>query len=351
MDDFTLEEALKVEAIRILLKHPYGRRPDQCSLKAISIGSNITVSDNYDFHHFKIDEPRDYYLEKGKTYEWYCHHIQFLDCDGTGNNRDSSDILGENRDVEIDKTSSRVSSQISSSCNLKEGNDVISENAGYIELSELWDEDDMACEKINSAIEGIKDWGSISGKLSEIIKANTAAKVNWHNILAGFRASILTSKRRLTRMRPNRRFGFDQMGSVRKFDTKLLIAIDVSASISSENLSYFFGIVDSAFRYGFETIDVIQFDYGISDVCSFGKAKKTFTIIGRGGTSFNGPIKFAHKNEYDGLMILTDGYAPLPDIPDGFRTKIIWVCENEDAYSKNHEWMEKVGRVCMIDLS
>ena len=47
MSDRALEEALKTEAIRILLKHPYERRPDGCSGEAIAVGSNITVADNY----------------------------------------------------------------------------------------------------------------------------------------------------------------------------------------------------------------------------------------------------------------------------------------------------------------
>ena len=33
--------------------------------------------------------------------------------------------------------------------------------------------------------------------------------------------------------------------------TKLLVAVDVSGSISSNDLSYFYGVVNSAFRYGF----------------------------------------------------------------------------------------------------
>ena len=64
------------------------------------------------------------------------------------------------------------------------------------------------------------------------------------------------------------------MGSIRRFDTRLLIAVDVSGSISSESLSYFYGVINSAFRYGFESIDVIQFDCGITKVQNLKKQMK-----------------------------------------------------------------------------
>lgn len=83
---------------------------------------------------------------------------------------------------------------------------------------------------------------------------------------------------------------------------------------------------------------------------SLKKAMTDVTVIGRGGTSFTEPIRHAHENGYDGLVILTDGYAPQPEIPDGFRTKILWVCEDKDSYDTHHQWMEQYGRVCTIEL-
>ena len=63
--------------------------------------------------------------------------------------------------------------------------------------------------------------------------------------------------------------------------------------------------------------------------------------IGRGGTSFQEPIEYAHEN----------GYAPEPMIPDNMRCKIIWVCQDKSCYEQHHHWMEKSGRVCTIELS
>ena len=144
-------------------------------------------------------------------------------------------------------------------------------------------------------------------------------------------------------MRPNRRTGFDNMGSVRRFDTKLLVAVDVSGSISTESLQYFYGVINSAFRYGFESIDVIQFDHGVRAVHSLNKVIKDIAILGRGGASFQEPVNYAHENGYDGLVMLTDGYAPEPVIPEGFKAGLLWVCENEDCLQAHKRWMEKSG--------
>ena len=151
-------------------------------------------------------------------------------------------------------------------------------------------------------------------------------------------------------MKPNRRTGFDNMGSVRIFDTKLLVAVDVSGSISSKSLQYFYGVINSAFRYGFDSIDVVQFDCGISSVCSLKKVIKEIGVFGRGGTSFQEPIDYAHENGYDGLVILTDGYAPEPILPEGFKTGLLWVCENQECFDQHKSWMEKTGRACVMQI-
>ena len=208
----------------------------------------------------------------------------------------------------------------------------------------------MAVAKINGIIETTTRWGSLGGSLAEQLKASTKAKINWRTVFAGFRASVLSSKRKLTRMRPNRRTGFENMGSIRRFDTRLLVAVDVSGSISGEALSYFYGVINSAFRYGFEAVDVIQFDCGITKVQNLKKQMKEVTALGRGGTSFQEPVDYAHEKGYDGLLILTDGYAPVPTLPDGMRTKIIWVCQDRYCYENNHSWMEKLGRVCVMEI-
>jgi predicted metal-dependent peptidase len=140
------------------------------------------------------------------------------------------------------------------------------------------------------------------------------------------------------------------MGSIRRFNTRLLVAVDVSGSVRDKSVSDFYGVVNSAFRYGFESVDVLQFDHGVQSVVSLTKAVKDFAVCGRGGTSFQEPVDFAHMNGYEGLVILTDGEASPPSIPEGMKTGILWVCVDQESYDEHKDWMSRTGRVCMMQL-
>ena len=67
---------------------------------------------------------------------------------------------------------------------------------------------------IDGIIENTRSWGSLAGAFAEKLKASAKARINWRNVLSGFRSSILSTKRKLTRMRPNRRTEFENMGSI-----------------------------------------------------------------------------------------------------------------------------------------
>ena len=290
MGDEALDQALRTEAVRILLGHPYQRKPDACSQQAVAVGSDLTVGDNYKFGNLNIDRPKDYELQEGQPYEWYARRIQEMLPPSSGGAGDG------NGDYRTDRLRS---------------------NAGRNEaLSELWEEDELTLAMIDGIIESTKDWGSLAGCFAEMLKASTRSRINWRNVLSA----------------------------------KLLVAVDVSGSISSGDLSYFYGVVNSAFRYGFTAVDVIQFDCGVRTVQTLRKVMKDVGVVGRGGTSFQEPIEYAHENGYDGLVMLTDGYAPEPVIPDNMRTKIVWVCRNRESYEDCHRWMEKSGRVCIMEL-
>ncbi len=315
-----IAEYLKCEMIRVLLKHPYERLPDGCSRAVCALGSNILIGENYKFHHISVPLAKDYSLEKDKVYEWYCYRLQ---------ERCNSISSSPGNDGEPSPESSHLR-----------------------DLAREWQEDQFMCESVNSVIhqcEESNQWGSMGGALVEKIKASAKAKINWRTVMNGFRASILSSRRRLTRMRPNRRFEFEQMGSIRQFDTKLLVALDVSGSVSNNDIAYFLGVINSSFRYGIERLDVIQFDAQVTVVLNIRKAISSFSAVGRGGTDFQPSIDYAVKNGYDGLIIFTDGYAPQPVVPHHTTLKIAWVCTDEESYNANKEWMEKTGRVCVID--
>ena len=382
LSDAAFEEVVRIEMLRAFLKHPYERQPTGATRKNMYSASDLVLTSHYKFRIIQLKKPSLYHLPSKMHYEWYLAHIPPRQL---GGNSDPSDIPGDTPDQDSeqaqgqaspddasdgmqvhedqemsneDNTSPNLDDEVQNTESPSQGLDGADEDDSrqpdYGEAAELWEEDESRQEEINELIMQIKDWGSISGGMVEQIMASTQAKIDYRKALAGFRASVISSKRTLTRMRPSRRWGFEQMGSKYAFSTSLLIAVDTSGSISTEMLKHFFSVIVKFFKYGIEQIDVIQFDCVIQGECmSLKKAKKQnrFAVHGRGGTSFQPVFDYLHEhNRYDGLIILTDGYAEVPHKDFSTRARILWVCESEDCYNQHKQWMSQLGRCCYMNL-
>lgn len=324
---YEVEQLMRIELIRLFLKHPYERQPDGVSKTALSLGSDVTIADNYNKANSKeqlpLLTPKDFKLESDESYEWYSRKIE-EQLDGES---DSDGEGGGNSDVNAQKMQEAA------------------------EKAELWQEDNLKSQEINDLIKSLSNWGSIPGNIVELIEASTKARIDYRQIVQGFRGSILSSKKKLTRMKPNRRTGFEQMGSTREFTTKLMVAVDVSGSITETNLSNFYSVINKMFKYGIDEIDCVQFDCQLGPVKNIKKASRKIEVTGRGGTSFQPVFDYLlEHNNYDGLVILTDGAAPHPKIDDSIRTEILWICESERSYEECHNWMELCGRCCWMIL-
>jgi len=334
MTDEMLRDHLKAECIRILLKHPYSRQPAGCSPQAIVAGSNCVVSDSYRKWTIRLDSPRDYKLERGECFEFYAKAIEKL-------------LRKAKQKQAAEEENKQKSSKVRIPKKVKE-----CAERGDIDSAQLWKEDELAVAEINQMIDTLafnKHWGNISANMIDSIIASTKVKIDYRRVLRLFRTEVISSKRRLTRIRPSRRFGFDYMGSVHQLTSRLLIAVDTSDSVSNDMLSDFFGIVNRFFKYGIETIDVVMFDTEINgETISLKKAMKDgLKIIGRGGTDFQCVIDYAaqSKTRYQGLIILTDGDAPTPTLPPFFRVPILWaLIKNRHS---NHK-LKETGRLCYI---
>lgn len=72
-----------------------------------------------------------------------------------------------------------------------------------------------------------------------------------------------------------------------------------------------------------------MFDWEIQCVeTKFKRARKTFKVMGRGGTNFHPVCEYAQKERIDGLIIYTDGMAQAPPKPKN--TKVLWLMTNKD---------------------
>ena len=323
-----IAERLRFEVMRILLGHPYMRQPFKARKGILGLASDITLKSLYK-DTSTLPVPSDLIYEKGKCFEEYYALVKkyveqketetysppyeidggLLD-DGGGGQDNEAGMGGDTSEIE----------------NMMRP---------YTEAAELWEEDQLMQESIREKIEQVKrmnQWGSLPGKVVDEILASTIVRIDYRQILSMFRASVLSSSRKLTRMLPSRRYGFEYMGSKRDFTTELLVAIDVSGSVTNEGISQALSIINRFFKYGVENIDVIQFDYGLQgEKMTMKKAlKDKFKVQGRGGTDFQAPIDLFLKDGYDGLIMITDGFAAVPEVPKVFRGNILWlIYENE----------------------
>jgi|TARA_R110000850_G_scaffold92877_3_gene196780 predicted metal-dependent peptidase len=161
----------------------------------------------------------------------------------------------------------------------------------------------------------VKKQGSIPGELSELIAKLMhvePAKFDWKGYLRRFvgNSSIIYTKK--LRRKYNKRYS-ENPGLKIKFKNHILVGVDTSGSVNTEELKEFFSELAHMHKTGHK-ISVAQCDTSLRSVIEF-NPKKDWEIHGRGGTSFQPVIDHFNKNKsaYTALIYLTDGEAYSPD--------------------------------------
>ncbi|MEO0448392.1 MAG: hypothetical protein AAF191_20195 [Verrucomicrobiota bacterium] len=315
--DRELDLRLRFEVTRILLRHPYERkreRPElayQASNLAIQECLGTSLSFPFAVDVFGSDE------YDRQPFEVYYHLLHKRTPEASGDDSSPSSTPDPPADGEIPAPFDEA------------------------QQAALWELDLLQQEVIRDRIlhaESTQAWGSIPGQAQETILANLRPKIDYRRVLREFRASILTMERRLTRMRPNRRYGFAHLGSRREFGTRLLIAIDVSGSVSSEDLGKAFSVLNQFFRFGIGAMEVLQFDAALQgDPIPWRKARREVRVLGRGGTLFQPVYDYleSQPSRYDGLILFTDGQAPLPlPLRRNRQLRVVWLLNQEENWKR-----------------
>lgn len=342
LTDKELKALLQLEALRIVLGHPYQRRKAVVELSYQA--SNITLQECL---RTTLPIPRAH--EVFGTHE---HDDQYFDYYyGRLVERAPSALPSEAKREAGGSGGSGGSREAGGSGGSLE--DYARPEDGGLESAGGWDADDLFAEHIREVVaraEENRAWGTIGGKLRERILAAQRPRVRHAEILRSFRTSILSQERYLTRMKPSRRYGFAYMGSRYAQRSRLLFAIDVSGSMSSAELATGLSIVNQMFSSVVSEIDVIQFDTEIrGDKLTLRKARREHRVIGRGGTAFQPIIDYIDEHrDYDGLIVYTDGYAPIPTRPKRARTRIVWLFTHEATWRASERDMRHLGRSAFV---
>lgn len=345
LSDPALEETLKATVLRICLHHPYERQPYGCTPNILKAASDLVLQPVYALKYARLYSPKDFNLPEKKHFEWYAYKLMDQVKEATKNDGNGDDKDSENGQEtrEGEGGSSRKKELTPIERLMLEG----------MEETELWEEDDEMQEIVKERVEQITNWGSLPHEIQEAIMVAQIGRIDYRKVLRAFSTSIVSSERKFTRMRPNRRLGYKAMGSKHDMASQLLVAVDVSGSVSNESFAKFFRIITKFFQYGVEKADVIQFDSEIkNEVLPLDKAAgeiKSFMRRGDGGTDFQIVFDYYHEHRnYDALIIFSDGYAPAPKENVPPRSKLLWVIDNEDNFNKNKDNLSPLGRMCFI---
>lgn len=173
-----------------------------------------------------------------------------------------------------------------------------------------------------------KSRGTVPGEFAEILDRilnPEPPKFDWRGYLRRFAGTSYKTFTRLSRNKFNKRFEGNP-GLRIKFRKHILVAIDTSGSVSTDELKEFMHEIHHMHKTGTE-ITIVHADTSIRYIGKY-DPKGEQKIHGRGGTSFNPVIEYYNENQrkYNALIYLTDGEAPAPEKPRG---RILWVISSK----------------------
>ncbi len=356
-----LTDFLKTEAYRILLKHPYARQPYKANPMALQLASDVILS-HYFIPQSGIETAGIVYL---KSQAW---RFSTLDYPLGKRWADTEELKFFQRNLQIDRATGLLKTvddltfeqwykkllflirETSAGGGEASGAGALSDYdlSAVTESAELWQEDENAQNQIDDKIKKAEienGWGETGGNLVRTLQEETDFSFDYRRALTKFRANIVSVSRRLTRMKPSRRYGFSAMGSRYERKADILIAVDVSGSITDESFARFYHAIKNFFFLRIiENIDLIFFDVNLKNTTpvKFTKNFKFAEIAGRGGTSFQPPIDFFMENRtrYSGMIIFTDGEGDVPVIK--VPASILWILDSRLAFEKSRWWIESL---------
>lgn len=159
------------------------------------------------------------------------------------------------------------------------------------------------------------NWGSVPAETRAEIRRMISSEVPWQSVLKKFIGFTRRSNRTTSRMRLNKKYPGVHSGFKRGYTSSIAVYIDQSGSVSDKELELLFGELNNLTNH--TSFVTYHFDTEVDEKSRNEWRKGSIPVAHRtrfGGTNFNTVTKHANerKKDYDGYLILTDGYAPDP---------------------------------------
>ena len=171
--------------------------------------------------------------------------------------------------------------------------------------------------------------GSVPAYLEGMISSlkNSRGELPWNLYLKSLMGTVLSNKKKtITRRNRRQPERLDLRGQLDSFKAKIVVALDISGSISDEEFSQAIKeVLDIVKNYNHE-ITIIECDSEIRRAYKVNSIKDIRDRINtRGGTKFTPVFEYANNNKVNLLVYFTDGKGEdeLHSIPKGYKT--LWI--------------------------
>lgn len=185
--------------------------------------------------------------------------------------------------------------------------------------------------------------GNLPSEIEDMYKIIKKPKLNWKRLIKQFIGDSKRSERITTRSKRNRRFGLLVAGTKKDYKSNILVALDTSGSMGGTRtdkvLSEIYGIYKAMKNF---EIDICELDCEIKDVFKY-DGKSEFKISGRGGTDMKPALEYAKNNNYDGVILLTDGEFYNEDFTQYKNIHSLWVI------AENKKYKSPIGKTVHVD--
>ena len=183
-------------------------------------------------------------------------------------------------------------------------------------------------------------WGSVSQGTRQQILDSIATKVDWRKVLRYFIKTSQRSSKRSTIKKINKRYAYVHPGKKIQRQAKIAVAIDQSGSVNDQMLAAFFSELNNLAKLAEFT--VIPFDHEVDEskiyVWKKGENRKRERVL-TGGTCFDAPTEYVNNNNFDGMIVLTDMYAPKPK---RCKAQRMWMTDQAGATNPYFQTNERV---------
>jgi predicted metal-dependent peptidase len=177
--------------------------------------------------------------------------------------------------------------------------------------------------------------GNMPAGLEELIEGMLNPKVPWYVLMRRYVQEIIGLRDDYTYVRPNKRYEDLIIPSAYTGEmvTCIVVAIDSSASVSSDDLKQFASEV-GALSSAVADLIVLSCDTEVHEIARKDSCEDkiaSLKVVGRGGTYFEPVFQWVRESGVipDVLVYMTDGYAEFPEKAPGY--PVVWLINNNQV--------------------